>query len=428
MLRAIGVQSGARRAQGVAFGRGFSVYARSMEARSQQRSFKGWYALLVFVAALGWRLPYTLTVQSLFLPETAIAHPTIAQVLAGEAPLYLSAHESLAPVQEWLSAGTVSMMGETLQAVRLPCVLLGCLAIALNFLLLARMVRTGVALALVVPLICANSYTGIYTTFGLPTYAVAMLCVAGMQLAAMMVDHRRSLLAWVVFGVLGGLGACVSNLLLIPFAFALLWAFGRSQQDRKAWTGALLSLALAAGLWVPWEMHSFSQKRPLIAEEGTKVVDATRPFFKPATEWPTQAKLFLERGFATFLSGQADQLRGGEISSVNLSWRAAMSGGLIVLLLCGAVARWAKGARPDWKAPGWLVIAPAFATILILLPTWQFNSDWGARCLIPFQAGIWMAVYWVFAPWIDRFPRIAAAFVAVYAGYCGLDTYWHTPL
>lgn len=466
------------------------------------RKHVGWYTLMVFLAALGWRLSYTLTVQTFFLDETAFAHPTIEQILDGGFPIYLYSNAYMAPVQEWMAAGFINAWGASLAALRLPCVLCGCLAIALIFFNLTRIVRTGVALTLVIPLICSNSFTGIYTTFGIPSYAVAMLCAALIQWAAPVVERRRTWLAWAAFGVLGGLSTYVFKIIAIQFGVALVWLLMRSRawqetvdalQDstrrrlkkagaiagigllavaavayryltrvetyqrstldmavlgfgvlalllavwlsRGEWRGrasewgrVAVCVLLAAATYLPWEIYFRVYEKPRIAAAGIKLWEGSRYMLKHAHEWPFQVQLFLERVFATFLTGRVHELGGGYATSVSLGWRAALSGGFFAILLGAAGWRFARGERPDWKSPRWLFIAPCFAVIAIMLPAWQLNNDWCGRYLIPFQVGLWLAVYWVFQPWLDRRPWVGAVFVGLYAVYCGLDTFWHTPL
>ena len=457
---------------------------------------------MVFLAALGWRLPYTLTVQSFFLDETAFAHPTIEQIIDGGFPIYLYSNAYMAPVQEWMAAGLVHFWGGSMAALRLPCVLCGCLGIALLFLVVARVTRLWVGLALVVPLICTNSYTGIYTTFGIPSYAIAMVCAALIQLAAMRVDRSRSWLAWAGFGVLAGLSAYVFKILAIQFAVALVWLLLRSESWKstraalqgfalrrvkwavvaalvgclglapvayryltrvdtyqrstldllalmvavcgfagaavlalRVWRGravewgrVALCVGLAAATYLPWEIYFQLYEKPRLAAAGVELWEGSRYMWKHAHEWPFQAKLFLERVFATFLTGRVNELGGGMTTSVTLGWRSALSGVFFAALIGMAAFRWARGERPDWRSPRWLVVVPCFAVIAIMLPSWQLNNDWCGRYLIPFQAGLWLAVYWLFAPWFDRRPWVGAVLVSGYAIYCGLDTYWHTPL
>jgi hypothetical protein len=202
-------------------------------------------ALLLFLGALAWRLPYTFTVQTFFVDEREFQQPTIAQILRGEFPIYLYSNAYMAPVQEWMSAGLISLWGQSLATLRLPCVLFGCLAIVLSFRNLQAIIPTAAAVAICLLLVCTNSYSGLYSTFGVPSYAIAMLLTAAIQWSAVALDKRRTIGSWIAFGALGGLSAYVFKIVAIQFGVALIWLLLRSD----AWKQFVFSVRDSPHFW-----------------------------------------------------------------------------------------------------------------------------------------------------------------------------------
>ena len=154
--------------------------------------------------------------------------------------------------------------------------------------------------------------------------------------------------------------------------------------------------------------------------------EGSRYSLKHFHEWLFQIRLFFERIVPTLLTGRVDELPIGAAPEVTLGWRAVLSGSLFAALLATAVRRGVRDGWPDWRAPQWLFIAPFFAVIALMLPSWQLHSDWSARYLLPFQIGFHLVVYLVFLPSIRRHPRITVGLLAAYSLYCGYDTYAHT--
>ena len=235
----------------------------------------------LFLAALASRLPYSLTVSTLHADEEFFGIPTVRQFLQGEWPVFLYGNAYMAPVQEWFSSLLVRGFGESLLTWRLPGIVFGCLAICAQWAVLTRTFSFGAAIAICLPLLFQTSAMGVYMTYGVPSYAIAMLCGVGIQGAALWLDRRRSFFAWFLFGVLAGFSAYVFKILAIQIGTALLWLFFRSD--------------FFAGLRSLWSNNSQWRRRSWIAL-GVMTFGAaclilasyrplTRPGYRLAESW-----------------------------------------------------------------------------------------------------------------------------------------------
>lgn len=188
-----------------------------------------WLVFLVLVlAAIAWRMPFAATRPVEKVDEVRYTMPTVQRFLAGDPVAYIAGTNYAAPAEQALAAGLFRVFGESASAFRFPTVLLGSLGAGIVFLAMRRFTGMGAALAVAIPLVFANSAVARYTAFSHGSYGLLMLLVAGIQLATLWTDERRTPWRWLVLGALMGGGMYALKLALFQCAASFAWLWLRS--------------------------------------------------------------------------------------------------------------------------------------------------------------------------------------------------------
>ncbi len=161
------------------------------------------------------------------------------------------------PLTMWLMAGGIRIIGIDEIGLRLPGVLLSTLAIIATWGIGRRLFNDRIAL-LAAGLHAANGQLLDLAGGRVPSDHVDSLAIVLISFAFLLALDRRRNLAWPWVVAIGGLTGAV---LLTKSAIALLvpvvWAVAAWRSDRP-WQivrKTLLLLAVAAAIWMPWQLH-----------------------------------------------------------------------------------------------------------------------------------------------------------------------------
>ena len=138
-----------------------------MQSNPRTRLF---LALALVALALAWRLPWAATLKRYHVDETVTSLPTIAEIQAGERPIYVHGATYMAPMQEWCSAGLFVLGGPSRLGLRLPGAVFGSIAAGVTFLALCSAMPWRWALVISVCVACTNSVMSTYSIFSVPTW------------------------------------------------------------------------------------------------------------------------------------------------------------------------------------------------------------------------------------------------------------------
>ena len=185
--------------------------------------------LLLVLLAFAWRMPYAATAPIVQVDEVKYSLPTVKRMLAGEPLLYISGTNYGAPIEQAIAAALFRIFGESTPAFRASTVLLASLATGVFFLALRRTAGVATAAGIALLLALANSSVTRYTTFSHGCYATLLLVVAGIQLATLWTDEKRTAARWLILGALMGTGIYVLKLAVFQSLVSLAWLWLRSE-------------------------------------------------------------------------------------------------------------------------------------------------------------------------------------------------------
>ncbi|MEO6738816.1 MAG: hypothetical protein ABIP20_01095 [Chthoniobacteraceae bacterium] len=187
--------------------------------------------------------------------------------------------------------------------------------------------------------------------------------------------------------------------------------------------------ALALLVLIPMPAALWFQKieLPRLAAQGIEPYAEASYSFKHLHEWPNQARIMIEGVFPAVIVGRWNEVRGFEESErETLGWRAAVTAVLLAVLALGDFfQRRAGKQRPDLRSADFIFIVPFILTLAVLFPSWSLHSESSFRYLLPFLPGMFLIAYRCLEAPITAHPRVAAAFLALYAAYCAFDCFHH---
>ena len=189
--------------------------------------------MALFLFALAWRLPYSLTRPITHIDENWFSLPTLRRMLDGDWLFYVSGTDYGAPIQEACSALLARIFGENLATFRLPVVLFGAAAVAVAYLVLREVVKERAAFALALLLALPNSAVARYTTYAHSTYAALLLLLGVIQWMTFRTDRERTARNWLVLAALMGTSCYFLRLSLMQTGPLLLWLGLRSEFFRR---------------------------------------------------------------------------------------------------------------------------------------------------------------------------------------------------
>ncbi len=212
--------------------------------------------------------------------------------------------------------------------------------------------------------------------------------------------------------------------------------------------GATVSAALALLALVPLPAEIWFRKieLPRLAAQGIAPYVEAGYSLRHLHEWPHQARLLLEGVFPALLVGRWDEVRGFEESEREpLGWKSAIAAAVLAAL---ALSGWrnfrtrpprTQTPRPPapatnpcegkWtralRSADFIFIAPFLLTLAVLFPSWSLHSESSFRYLLPFLPGLFLLAFRCLGDRIAAHPRLTAALLAIYAGYCAFDCARH---
>ncbi len=187
------------------------------------------------------------------------------------------------------------------------------------------------------------------------------------------------------------------------------------------------ALALLVLIPMPAERWFRQGELPRLAAQGIEPYAEASYSFKHLHAWPNQARLMVEGVLPAVIVGRWNEVRGFEESETEtLGWRSAIIGALLAVLAFADFRRWKSGRRrPDPLSADFLFIVPFLITLIVLFPSWSLHSESSFRYLLPYLPGMFLIAYRVLEKPLTAHPRIAAALLAAYAGYCAFDCFHH---
>jgi len=193
------------------------------------------------------------------------------------------------------------------------------------------------------------------------------------------------------------------------------------------WTPVAVALALLVLVPMPAELWFRKVERPRLTAQGIEPYAEASYSFKHLHAWPNQARLMIEGVFPALIVGRWNEVGGfAESERESLGWKSAVTATLSAVLALAAIRRWRTGRlRPDLRNADFLFIVPFILTLAVLFPSWSLHSDSSFRYLLPFLPGMFLIAYRCLEEHIAAHPRISAALLALYAGYCAFDCYHH---
>ena len=187
--------------------------------------------------------------------------------------------------------------------------------------------------------------------------------------------------------------------------------------------------ALALLVLIPMPAARWFRKieLPRLAAQGIEPYAEASYSFKHLHEWPNQARLIAGGVIPAVIVGRWNEVRGFEESETEpLGWRSAVTAALLAVLALADFRRWRTGRRrPDLRSADFIFIVPFILTLAVLFPSWSLHSESSFRYLLPFLPGMFLIAYRVLEEHITAHPRITAALLALYAGYCASDCFRH---
>ena len=187
------------------------------------------------------------------------------------------------------------------------------------------------------------------------------------------------------------------------------------------------ALALLVLVPMPAERWFRKVELPRLAAQGIEPYAEASYSFKHLHEWPNQARLIVEGVLPAVIVGRWNEVRGFEENETEtLGWKSAVIGALLAMLAFADFSRWRSGRRRrDLLSADFIFIVPFIITLAVLFPSWSLHSESSFRYLLPFLPGMFLIAYRVLEEPIAAHPRITAALLALYAGYCAFDCFRH---
>jgi hypothetical protein len=187
------------------------------------------------------------------------------------------------------------------------------------------------------------------------------------------------------------------------------------------------ALALLVLVPMPAALWFRRVELPRMAALGIEPYAEASYSFKHLHAWPNQARLMIEGVLPAVIIGRWDEVGGYEESGrESLGWKSAIIAALFAVLALAGFPRWRTGRRrPDLHSADFIFIVPFLLTLVVLFPSWSLHSESSFRYLLPFLPGMFLIAYRCLEDHITAHPRIAAALLALYAGYCAFDCFRH---
>ncbi len=195
----------------------------------------------------------------------------------------------------------------------------------------------------------------------------------------------------------------------------------------REWTPVAGALALLVLVPMPAELWFRKIELPPLTAQGIEPYAEASYSFKHLHAWPNQARLIAEGVLPALIVGRWNEVRGFEESErESLGWKSAITAVLLAALALADLRRWRTGGRrPDLLSADFLFIVPFLLTLAVLFPSWSLHSESSFRYLLPFLPGMFLIAYRCMEEHITAHPRITAALLALYAGYCAFDCFHH---
>ena len=187
------------------------------------------------------------------------------------------------------------------------------------------------------------------------------------------------------------------------------------------------ALSLLVLIPMPAELWFRKVELPRLAAQGIEPYAEASYSFKHLHEWPNQARIMIEGVFPAVIVGRWNEVRGFEESErESLGWKSAVTAALLAVLALGDVFRRRIGKRrPDLRSADFIFIVPFILTLVVLFPSWSLHSESSFRYLLPFLPGMFLIAYRCLESPLTAHPRLTAALLALYAGYCAFDCFRH---
>ena len=195
--------------------------------------------------------------------------------------------------------------------------------------------------------------------------------------------------------------------------------------SHRAWLHAAVCLGLMLAVPMPAALWYRHMEKPRLEARGTREYDEAAYTWKHAHEWPTQARIVLEGMLPAFLIGRETQLEHNPKATWPWTWEGALSVAFLAALGAGLSRKMREhGWRAAFGERDFVLIAPFFLTLAVMLPSWLLFSDYSFRYLLPFLPGLYLFAYRCLELPIQRHRRAAVGLLAAYLVYCGIDA-WH---
>ncbi|MGV3531231.1 MAG: hypothetical protein ACO1QR_02600 [Chthoniobacteraceae bacterium] len=253
--------------------------------------------------------------------------------------------------------------------------------------------------------------------------AVCALLFAGASAVAFPVlyrflTRRESFTASTLELVLAGMAA-----VLVTAAAFVAVPFLRGA-SRRAWLHAAVCIGFMLAVPMPAALWYRHVEKPRLAATGAPEYDEAAYTWKHAHEWPTQARIVLEGMLPAFLIGRETQLEHDPKAKWPWTWEGALSVAFLAALGVG-LRRKARvhGWRTTFGERDFVLIAPFFLTLAVMLPSWLLFSDYSFRYLLPFLPGLYLFAYRCLELPIQRHRHAAVVLLAIYLLYCGADAW-----
>jgi len=190
---------------------------------------------------------------------------------------------------------------------------------------------------------------------------------------------------------------------------------------RSLWPIGAVILATAL-FSVPPSIYFQRVEVPRLSAAGIEQWPEKKYNLKHAHEWPLQVRLFLDRIVPALILGRSNQLEGEPPINVPLTWKAALSAGLLGMMGVGTVRRLRRtGLFRVFRSRSFILIAPPVVIALLMFPSWALHSDTCFRYAVPFMAGIWLLFWKCLEPFVRLHLRATVGALAAYIVYCGVD-------
>lgn len=231
-----------------------------------KRNFDLLIGLILASLAVAWRL-YAGLGKGPPTGDELIAAVTTFEILQtnGFVP-FLVGQDYMGTVQEYMMAAFMMVLGVNELSLRLPPVVFSGAAVFLAYHTISKEISRIVALASSVLLVAGNS--AIVSTQALPDNSATIFACVAIAWQTFRVDRSRTLVQWVMLGVLAGVGAYLHQIsvlqtigsLVFLTSRSVIWARLRSTVSAQT-VFLLMSFALIAGILLSAVGYHFLTRR-----------------------------------------------------------------------------------------------------------------------------------------------------------------------